>query len=36
MNRLIKACLRYPTLTAILAIMAVLVGLSALRNMART
>jgi multidrug efflux pump subunit AcrB/outer membrane protein TolC len=36
MNRLIKACLRYPTLTAILAIMAVLVGLNALMHMPRT
>lgn len=36
MIRLIKACLRYPTLTSILAIMAVLVGLSALRGMPRT
>jgi len=36
MNRLIKACLRYPTLTAILAIMVVLVGLGAIRSMPRT
>ena len=36
MVKLIKACLRYPTLTSILAIMAVLVGLSALRGMPRT
>ena len=36
MNGLIKACLRYPTLTAIIAIMTVLVGLKALMGMPRT
>jgi multidrug efflux pump subunit AcrB/outer membrane protein TolC len=36
MQRLIKACLRYPTLTTILAIMAVAVGIHALLGMPRT
>lgn len=36
MQRMIKACLRYPTLTAILTIMAVLVGFKALTGMPRT
>jgi multidrug efflux pump subunit AcrB/outer membrane protein TolC len=36
MTRLIKACLRYPTLTVILTVMAVLVGIRALIGMPRT
>jgi len=36
MTRLIKACLRYPTLTVILAVMAVLVGIRSLMGMPRT
>jgi len=36
MTRLIKACLRYPTLTVILAVMAVLVGIRSLLGMPRT